>query len=259
MSATQIILLERVDNLGQMGDVVTVKPGYARNYLFPQKKALRASKHNLAYFEGQRKALEAENEKKRKEAETLAKKLEGLTAPLIRAASEGGQLYGSVNSRDIAQEVANASGEAITRNMVDLNQNYKTVGLFPVEIVLHPEVKVEVTINIARSNEEAKIQAETGKALIAEDETPDLTVGNEETEAALEEALEEEAFEAAKEKQAEEAEQEAEEAARATERAAKKAAKEEAKAEDADVEELEAEAGVSEDAAEETDEDNKSE
>lgn len=169
MSATQIILLERVESLGNMGDVVSVKPGYARNYLLPQRKALRASKENIAYFEAQKKHLEAENAKLKKEAEKLANKLDGLKAPLIRQASEGGQLYGSVTSRDIAAVVSEASKETIARSMVNLNQNIKTLGLFPIEISLHPEVKVNVTINIARSAEEAKVQAETGRAMIADD------------------------------------------------------------------------------------------
>jgi len=188
--ATQVILLERVEKLGNMGEIVNVKPGYARNYLLPQKKALRASKDNIAYFESQKKTLAAESEKQKKEAEKAAKKVEGLKVALIRAASESGQLYGSVNSRDIANEAANASGEAITRAMVEINQSYKTIGLFPVKITLHPEVKVEITVNIARTPEEADIQAKTGKALVAdaieaiEEEAPA-------NDAALEEVLEE--------------------------------------------------------------------
>lgn len=172
--STQVILLERVDNLGDLGEIVNVKPGYARNYLLPQKKALRASKANIAYFEAQKKSLEADNEKKKKEAEKLAKKIDGITVSLIRQASESGQLFGSVNSRDIAKAVADESKEDITRNMVDLNQNVKTIGLIPVEVVLHPEVKVEVTVNIARSPEEAEIQESTGRALVADaaDEKP---------------------------------------------------------------------------------------
>lgn len=170
MSATQVILLERVEKLGNMGDVVKVKPGFARNYLLPQKKALRASKENVAYFEAQRKHLEADNEKRKKAAEKIAAKLNGLKVPLVRQASEGGQLYGSVNGRDIAVVVAEISKENILRNMVTLNDNIKTIGLFSVTVVLHPEVKVSVTINVARSLEEAKIQEETGKALIAQTE-----------------------------------------------------------------------------------------
>ncbi len=166
--STQVILLERVEKLGNMGEIVSVKPGYARNYLLPQKKALRASKENLAYFEAQKKVLEAENEKAKKEAEKLAKKIEGVKVPVIRQASEAGQLFGSVNSRDIAVALAEATKEQIARSQVDLNQNIKTIGLIDVDVVLHPEVKVAITVNIARSSEEAQIQAETGRALIAD-------------------------------------------------------------------------------------------
>lgn len=196
--STQVILLERVDNLGDLGEIVNVKPGYARNYLLPQKKALRASKTNIAYFEAQKKSLEAENEKKKKEAEKLAKKVDGITVALIRQASESGQLFGSVNSRDIAKAVADATKEDITRNMVDLNQNVKTIGLIAVEVVLHPEVKVEVTVNIARSPEEAEIQESTGRALVAD--------------AADEKPIEEIIDEAEQEMEAAEAEEQAEEA-----------------------------------------------
>lgn len=174
MSQTQVILLERVEKLGELGEVVNVKPGFARNYLLPQKKALRASKENIAYFEAQKKSLEAENEKKRKEAEKLAKKLEGIKVPVIRQASEAGQLFGSVASRDIAAAVTAESKESISRSMVYLNQNIKTIGLIPVELILHPEVKVEVIINIARSPEEAQIQAETGRALVADSSEPEV-------------------------------------------------------------------------------------
>lgn len=169
MSATQVILLERVENLGQMGDVVSVKPGYARNYLLPQKKALRASKENVAFFEAQKKALQAESQKLKAEAEKVAKTIEGIKVPLIRQASEAGQLFGSVNSRDIAAALSETSGQKISKTMVYLNQNIKLIGLLPVDIYLHPEVKVQIVINIARTTEEAKIQAETGKALIASD------------------------------------------------------------------------------------------
>lgn len=166
---TQVILLERVEKLGRMGDVVAVKPGYARNYLLPQKKALRATKDNVAYFETQKKHLEAENDKRRKSSEGLSKKLDGVRAVLIRQASEGGQLYGSVAARDIAEAVSAESGVAVSRQMVELNTNFKMLGLFPVTIALHPEVRVVVTINIARSMDEAEIQAKTGRALIAEE------------------------------------------------------------------------------------------
>jgi large subunit ribosomal protein L9 len=167
MPATQVILLERVESLGQMGDVVSVKPGFARNYLLPQKKALRASKENIAFFEAQKKHLQADNDKRKKEAEKVAKKIEGLKVPLIRQASEGGQLFGSVNARDIAAALSEVSGETINKTMVYLNQNIKMIGFLAIDINLHPEVKAQITINIARTPEEAKIQAETGRALIA--------------------------------------------------------------------------------------------
>ncbi len=228
MAQTQVILLERIEKLGKMGDTVTVKPGYARNYLLPEKKALRATKDNVAYFEGQRKNLEAENDKLKKEAEKLAKKLEGLKIPLIRQASEAGQLFGSVTSRDIATGAAELSKETITREMVYLNRNFKLIGLFPVDVVLHPEVKVEVTINIARTEEEAETQARTGKALIADGGADERATKQQdaEKEAALEGVLEEGALEAEKEKQAD-----AEEAAKVKEQADKEKA--EAKAAEA--------------------------
>jgi large subunit ribosomal protein L9 len=169
MPATQVILLERVESLGQMGDVVSVKPGFARNYLLPQKKALRASKENIAFFEAQKKHLQADNDKRKKDAEKVAKKIEGLKVPLIRQASEGGQLFGSVNARDIAAALSEVSGETITKTMVYLNQNIKMIGFLVIDINLHPEVKAQITINIARTPEEAKIQAETGRVLIASD------------------------------------------------------------------------------------------
>ena len=163
---TEIILLERVDSLGQMGDVVKVKSGYARNFLLPQKKALRATKENVAYFESQKKALEANNLKKRSEAEAVAQKADGLKVVIIRQAAEAGQLFGSVTSRDIADAVA-AAGYKIDRAQVQLNQAFKLIGLFPVSIAFHPEVKTQITLNIARSEEEAATQDKTGKALIA--------------------------------------------------------------------------------------------
>lgn len=239
--STQVILLERVEKLGEMGDVVAVKPGYARNYLLPQKKALRASKENVAYFEGKKKHFEAENEKLKKEAEKLAKKLDGLKVPLVRAASESGQLYGSVNSRDIAEQIATESKEAITRQMVEINQNFKMIGLFPVDVVLHPEIKVEVVVNIARSSEEAKIQAETGRALVADANEEEEV--QQQTEEALEDVLEDSAIEAEKVKAEEEtakAEEEAKKAEaaakKAEEKAAAKAATEEAEATDSKAE-----------------------
>jgi len=169
----QVILLERVERLGNLGDEVTVKPGFARNYLLPQGKALRATSDNIAYFEKERKAIEAANEKKRQEAEKDAKTLEGLTVDLIRQASEAGQLYGSVAARDIAEALNTATSLSVGRGQVELNINLKTLGLFTVPVTLHPEVKVDVTVNIARTADEAAIQRETGKALIAENDVED--------------------------------------------------------------------------------------
>ncbi len=165
----QVILLQRVENLGQMGDVVTVKPGYARNFLLPRQKALRATKENVSYFEGQKKALETENLKKREEAEKLSKKIDGLKVAIVRQASEAGQLFGSVTARDIADAITE-KGQKIDRTMVRMDQSYKLLGLYPVKVDLHPEVSVTVTINIARSVEEAKLQEERGGALIAKTE-----------------------------------------------------------------------------------------
>lgn len=165
----QVILLQRVENLGQMGDVVTVRPGYARNFLLPRQKALRATKENIAFFDGQKKELEAQNLKRREEAQKVSGKVEGLKVALIRQASEAGQLYGSVTARDIADAVS-AKGFKIDRNQVTMDRAYKLLGLYPVKVYLHPEVVVEVTINIARSAEEAKLQEERGEALIVKDD-----------------------------------------------------------------------------------------
>jgi large subunit ribosomal protein L9 len=196
--ATQVILLERIETLGNMGDVVSVKPGYARNFLLPQKKALRASKENIAYFEAKRKHLESENAKGKAEAEKQAKKLEGLIVSLVRQASEGGQLFGSVNSRDIAEQIAAEAKETIARSQIQLNQNFKTVGLFPVFVVLHPEVKVEIIVNIARSVEEAAIQKKTGKASAGSSVNEEQAV----EEANLESVLDDEVLEAKKQEEA---------------------------------------------------------
>jgi large subunit ribosomal protein L9 len=153
-----VILLERVEKLGQMGQVVKVRPGYARNYLLPQKKALRATKDNLAYFEKQRGQLEAQNLSRRSEAEQVAKKIEGVTVVVIRQAGESGQLYGSVTARDIADAVTQA-GFTVARSQVVLDKAIKTLGLYKQRVVLHPEVAVSVTVNVAQSAEEAEMQA----------------------------------------------------------------------------------------------------
>ena len=154
----QVILLERIESLGQMGDVVKVKPGYARNFLLPQKKAMRATKDNLAYFEGQRAQLEAHNLTRRQEAEAVARKVDGLSVVVIRQAGETGQLYGSVGTRDIADAVT-AAGFGIARRQVLLDQPIKSQGVFKTRIQLHPEVIVSVTVNVAQSDEEAALQA----------------------------------------------------------------------------------------------------
>ena len=148
---TEIILLERVEKLGQMGDVVKVKPGYARNFLLPQRKALRATKENISFFEAQRKILEAQNLERKADADKVAKKLDGLKVVIIRQAAESGHLYGSVSSRDIADAIESSAKIAITRNQVLMNTAFKSIGLFQVNLSLHPEVKVSLTLNIARS------------------------------------------------------------------------------------------------------------
>lgn len=171
----QVILLERVEKLGNLGDVVTVKPGYARNYLMPQNKALRATADNIAYFDAQKKQIQAENDKRKADAEKNLKKVDGLTVALIRQASEGGQLYGSVAARDIAEVVNEKAGKGLVdKKQVVVEQNFKSLGLYPVRIALHPEVIAEVTINIARTVEEAKVQEERGEALVTEEHEPDL-------------------------------------------------------------------------------------
>ena len=160
----EVILLERIEKLGQMGDVVNVKAGFARNYLLPQNKALRKTKQNLTRFESQRAQLEAENLTKKTEAEKIADKLKGMKITILRAAGETGQLYGSVTSRDIAETVTE-SGVSINRNQVILNRALKVLGLEPIRISLHPEVSVEVLANIARNKDEAEQQLSSGQAV----------------------------------------------------------------------------------------------
>jgi large subunit ribosomal protein L9 len=154
----EVILLERVEKLGQMGQVVKVRPGFARNYLLPQKKALRATKENLAYFEKQRAQLEAQNLSRRSDAEQVAQKLDGLAVVIIRQAGESGQLYGSVTARDVATAITEA-GFTVGRGQVVLDKAIKTLGLYKQRVVLHPEVAVSVTVNVAQSPEEAEMQA----------------------------------------------------------------------------------------------------
>jgi large subunit ribosomal protein L9 len=154
----QVILLERIEKLGLMGDVVNVKPGFARNYLLPLKKAMRATKENIAVFETQRVHLEGQNLKQREEAQAVAKRMEGLTVVLLRQAGESGQLYGSVANRDVSTAVT-AAGFSIDRRQVLLDTPIKTLGLFKTRVALHPEVVIEITVNVAQSEEEAQSQA----------------------------------------------------------------------------------------------------
>ena len=163
----QIILLERIEKLGQMGDLVNVKTGYARNFLIPQGKALRANKANMERFEAERAQREANNLELRKDAETEAAKMQGLAVNMVRAASEMGQLFGSVTSRDIAESVTEA-GFTIDRNQVVMDRSIKTLGLTEARIRLHPEVSVTVIVNIARSLAEAETQLKTGMAVTGE-------------------------------------------------------------------------------------------
>ncbi len=159
----QVILLQRVAKLGQMGEVVSVKDGYARNFLLPQGKALRANDMNIKSFETRKAQLEADNLETRKEAEVVGQKLDGQQFVVIRSASDSGALYGSVTTRDVS-DVATAEGFTVDRGQVVLDRPIKDLGLHPVTVVLHPEVSVKVTINVARSTEEAELQA-SGKSI----------------------------------------------------------------------------------------------
>ena len=160
----EIILLERVEKLGQMGDVVSVKPGYARNFLLPQGKALRANKGNLDKFETEKSQREADNLARRSDAETESGKMDGLAVSMVRAASEMGQLFGSVTARDIADAVTDA-GFTINRTQVIMEKSIKTLGLHDTRVRLHPEVTVTVKVNVARSLDEAETQLRTGVAV----------------------------------------------------------------------------------------------
>ena len=160
-----IILLERVEKLGQMGELVSVKSGYARNYLLPQGKAVFASKDNIKLFEERKAQLEGENITKKNEAQKLADSIKFNEVVIIRAASESGQLYGSVSAKDISQAVSEA-GLSINKNQVVLNKSLKTLSYEDISIKLHPEVQFNLKLNIARSPEEAKEQTKSGKAII---------------------------------------------------------------------------------------------
>lgn len=151
----KVILLERIEHLGKMGDIVEVKTGYARNYLLPQKKALRSTKENMAYFEAKKQELAVRNADMLAVAEALAEKMKEVSLVIIRQASEAGQLYGSVTGRDIHEELK-AAGYDVARKNIDLNQPIKNIGIYQVRLVLHPDVEQTIQVNIARSQEEAK-------------------------------------------------------------------------------------------------------
>ena len=159
MAAMDVILLERVEKLGNIGDVVAVKPGFARNYLLPRGKALRANEANRKRFETNRAQIEADNAKRRATAETDAKGLEGKSVVLIRQASNTGALYGSVSARDLAEALA-ADGAKVAKNQIMLDTPIKALGLYDVRVALHPEVSVTVQVNVARSPEEADLQSQ---------------------------------------------------------------------------------------------------
>ena len=167
-----VILMERVESLGQRGDGVKVKTGYARNYLLPRGKAMRATEENRREFDTRRTQLEAVNLEKRGEAEAVASKADGLSVVLVRQAGEAGQLYGSVSARDIADAVT-AGGVSVARPQIRLDRPIKTLGLHQVRISLHPEVVITATVNVARSEDEAAVQAKTGRALIHREEAED--------------------------------------------------------------------------------------
>lgn len=167
----EVVLLERVENLGGMGEVVRVKPGYARNFLLPQNKALRATKANIERFERERDALEKLNDERKAEAQTDADKIDGKDFILIRQAGDTGQLYGSVSSRDIADAVT-GEGHKVARSQVKLDIPIKTIGVYEIEIRLHPEVSATIRINVARTADEAERQAE-GEDIIAAERDED--------------------------------------------------------------------------------------
>lgn len=173
----QVILLERIGRLGQMGDVVNVKNGYARNFLLPQKKALRASEENLARFQKDRAQLEARDLELKKEAEAVAAKLGGKTFVVIRQAGDTGQLYGSVTPRDIA-EIVTAGGFSVDRRQMVLDRPIKTLGIHPTKVALHPEVIVQISLNVARTEDEAERQARGEDVTVIKEEESTLETFN---------------------------------------------------------------------------------
>ena len=184
----ELVLLERVDKLGAVGDVVDVRPGYARNFLLPQKKALRATKANLERFEREREALEKLNAERAEKARQEGAHLDGAQFVLIRQASESCQLYGSVSTRDIA-EAASSDTYPVTRGMVDMNQPIKTLGLHEIRLVLHPDVDVTVAVNVARTEDEAERQAK-GEDVIASAAEEDRALAEAQAAALFEEGAE---------------------------------------------------------------------
>ncbi|MDE0800371.1 MAG: 50S ribosomal protein L9 [Rhodospirillaceae bacterium] len=191
-----VILLERIDKLGQMGDVVKVKTGYARNFLLPQKKALRATDANRTYFESRRSELEAVNLERRGEAEAVAKKMEGLRLVLVRQAGEGGQLYGSVTARDVADGLK-ADGVKMDRGQVELHAAIKQLGKYDVAVKLHPEVSVDISLTVSRSMDQADIDA-AGSLLEREEDAAEAIVQEQEAEQARDEKLDTQAADEAK-------------------------------------------------------------
>ena len=175
----QVILLERVEKLGQMGDEVRVKDGFARNFLLPKKKALRATKANREFFQAQKAQLESQNAERKKGADAIAAKLNGKSFVLIRQAGDRGQLYGSVSPRDIS-DVMEKAGYTVDRHQVSISQAIKTIGLFTIPVVLHPEVKVTVTVNVARSEDEAAALARGEDVLAGRTEAEEAKVAAEE-------------------------------------------------------------------------------
>ena len=173
----EVVLLQRIGSLGQMGDVVKVRDGYARNYLLPQKKAMRATKENLAHFETQRAQLEAENLKNKSEAEAVAEKLNGEFFVAIRQAGDTGQLYGSVSTRDIA-DIVTEGGFTVDRRQIELQRPIKTLGLHDTIIQLHPEVVASIKLNVARSADEAERQARGEDVLNVQEEKVELETFN---------------------------------------------------------------------------------
>lgn len=175
----QVILLERVEKLGQMGDEVKVRDGFARNFLLPKKKALRATKANREYFQTQKAHLEANNLRLKGDAEKIGQKLDGQKFILIRQAGDRGQLYGSVSPRDVADAMEKA-GFKVDRHQVSISQAIKAIGLFTIPVVLHPEVRVNVTVNVARSEDEAERQARGEDVLAERTEAQEARVAAEE-------------------------------------------------------------------------------